>query len=92
MASENHIQEEQWLAKLASEYEGNLPYQNETEVIMWLQKRAAEIEDSAERKKCKALIDEAESFGGSDDWGALDPERVGFARLLMLLQSREQPD
>jgi len=92
MEKENHIREDQWLTKLASDYDGNLPYHNETEVILWLQKRAAEAENSLERKRYKSLIDEAESFGGSDDWGTLNPELVGFARLLKLLQSRIQND
>jgi len=92
MAKENLAKEEQWLEKLASEYDGSLPYQNETEVILWLQKRAAETEDGLERKKYRELIDEAENFGGSDDWGALDPELIGFARLLMILQSRTKKD
>ena len=82
--------EEQWLAKIASEYDGSLPYQNETEVILWLQKKAAETENSEERKRYKALIEEAQNFGASDDWGMLDPSLVRFARLLQLLQTRVQ--
>ena len=82
--------EEQWLAKIASEYNGSLPYQNETEVILWLQKKAAETENSEERKRYKALIEEAQNFGSSDDWGMLDPGLVRFARLLQILQSRVQ--
>jgi hypothetical protein len=82
--------EEQWLAKIASEYDGSLPYQNETEVILWLQKKAAETKNRQERKQYKALIEEAKDFGSGDDWGKLDPSLVRFARLLQLLQSRVQ--
>ena len=82
--------DEQWLAKIASEYDGSLPYQNETEVILWLQKKATETENSEERKHYKALIEEAQDFGARDDWGLLDPGLVRFARLLQLLQSRMQ--
>lgn len=82
--------EDQWLAKIASEYDGGLPYQNGTEVILWLQKKAAETENSEERKHYKDLIEEAQSFGAGDDWGKLDPGLVRFARLLQLLQSRVQ--
>jgi len=28
--------EEQWLAKIACDYDDILPYQNETEVVLWL--------------------------------------------------------
>ena len=80
--------DEQWLAKIASEYDGSLPYQNETEVILWLQKKAAELENSEERKQYKALIEEAENFGAGDDWGKLNSGLVRFARFLELLQSR----
>ena len=82
--------EEQWLAKIASQYDGNLPYQSETEVILWLRKKAAETENNEERKQYKVLIEEAEDFGSADDWGKLDPSLVHFARLLQLLQSRVQ--
>ena len=82
--------EEQWLAKIASEYDGSLPYQNETEVVLWLQKKATKTENSEERKRYKTLIEEAKNFGSGDDWGKLDPCLVRFARLLQLLQSRVQ--
>ena len=71
-------------------WDGSLPYQNETEVILWLQKKAIETENSEERKHYKALIEEAQDFGARDDWGPLDPSLVRFARLLQLLQSRMQ--
>jgi len=80
--------DEQWLAKIASEYDGSLPYQNETEVIIWLRKKADESEDSEERKEYKSLIEEAENFGAGDDWGKLNSGLVRFARFLELLQSR----
>ena len=82
--------EEQWLAKITSEYDGSLPYQNETEVILWLQKKAAETKNSEEHKQYKTLIEEAKDFGSGDDWGKFDPGLVRFARLLQLLQSRVQ--
>ncbi len=90
MENEELMHEEQWLAKIASEYDGSLIYENETEVILWLQEKAAETENSEERKQCKALIDEAQDFGGSDDGGTFDPGLVRFAWLLQLLQSRMQ--
>jgi len=31
--------EDQWLAKIASEYDGGLPYQNETELFYGFRKR-----------------------------------------------------
>ena len=82
--------EEQWLAKIASEYDGSLPYQNETEVILWLRRQAAETKNSEEGQHYRELIDEAQDFGGSDDWGKFDPGLVRFARLLQLLKSRVQ--
>ena len=45
--------EEQWLAKIASEYDGSLPYPNVTEVILWLQRKAAETENSGQHKRYK---------------------------------------
>jgi len=90
MENEERIRDEKWLAKLASEYDGILPCQNETEVILWLQNKAAGTIDSEERKHYKALIEEAEYFGSSDDWGMLDTDLMSFARLLKLLQFRVQ--
>jgi hypothetical protein len=72
-------------------YDGSLPYQNVTEAILWLQRKAAETENSGEHKSAiRLLIDEAQNFGASDAWGTLDPSLVLFARLLQLLQSRVQ--
>ena len=88
MGDANNIREDQWIRQLASEYDGSLPYKNETDVILWLEKRAAGVKDVGERKRYKALIEEGRSFGGSDDWGVLDSNLVGFARLLQLLRSR----
>ncbi len=87
---EQWLGEERWLAKIASEYDGSLPYQDETEVILWLRGKVAETENSEELKHYKALLDEAQDFGGSDDGGTFDPGLVRFARLLQLLKSRVQ--
>ena len=88
MENEERILEQKWLEKLASHYDGNLPYQNETEVILWLKKMASESQDTEERRRYKALIEEAEDFGGIDDWGKLDPDMVSFAKFLEILKSR----
>ena len=87
MAAESN-EEELWLMKLAREYDGNLPYHSEIEVLEWLKDRAEETEDVEERKRYRELIDEAEEFGGSDDWGQISGELVKFARFLELINSR----
>jgi hypothetical protein len=79
-----------WLLKIASEYDGNLPYHSEIEVLNWLRRRAKETEDREELKRYKELIEEAEEYGGADDWGQLSPELVKFARLLELLKLRSK--
>ena len=89
MVAENN-EEELWLIRLASEYNGNLPYHGEIEVLEWLKARAGETEDREERKRYQELIEEAEGFGGSDDWGQISPELVKFARLLELLKARSE--
>ncbi len=87
MAVDNN-EEELWLMKLAREYDGNLPYHGEIEVLEWLRDRADKTEDSEERKRYRELIEEAEEFGGSDDWGQISGELVKFARLLEYLRAR----
>jgi len=87
MAAENN-EEELWLMKLAYEYDGNLPYHSEIEVLEWLKDRAEETGDREERKRYQELIEEAEEFGGSDDWGQISGELVKFARLLEFLKAR----
>ncbi|MFC2069789.1 hypothetical protein ACFLTB_01265 [Chloroflexota bacterium] len=81
-------EEEQWLLKLAWEYDGNLPYHGEIEVLGWLRRRAEETEVKEEKKRYRELIEEAEEYGGTDDWGQLSGELIKFARLLELLKSR----
>jgi len=87
MAAEN-IDEELWLHYLASEYDGNLPYHGEIEVLNWLRHRVEGTEDKEERKRLRGLVEEAEEYGGSDDWGQLSTELVKFARLLEIIKSR----
>ena len=82
--------EAHWLLKSASEYDGNLPYHGEIEVLNWLKHRAKETPDKEEQKRYKELIEEAEEYGGADDWGQLSPELVKFARLLELLKLRSR--
>ena len=88
MENEEPVLEQKWLEKLAAHYNGNLPYQNETEVILWLKKRASEPQDTEERRRYRALIEEAEDFGGRDDWGKMDPDMMSFAKFLKILESR----
>jgi hypothetical protein len=88
--TEERNEEELWLQKLASEYDGNLPYHGEIEVVEWLRHRAEKTGDKEEQKRCRSLIEEAEEFGGADDWGQLSGELVKFARLLELLRARTQ--
>ncbi|MFC2038901.1 hypothetical protein ACFLUG_03930 [Chloroflexota bacterium] len=82
------MDEELWLQYIASEYDGNLPYHGEIEVVNWLRHRVEESDDKEERKRIRGLIEEAEEFGGSDDWGQISAELVKFARLLELLRDR----
>ena len=89
MSSEGN-EKELWLMKLAHEYDGVLPYRSESEVLEWLKDRAAETEDREERKRYRELIEEAEDFGGSDDWGQISGELVKFARFLELLRFRSE--
>ncbi|MFC1921479.1 hypothetical protein ACFLYQ_07135 [Chloroflexota bacterium] len=87
MAAEGN-EEELWLMKVAREYDGNLPYQGEIEVINWLRRRLEETKVKEEKKRYRVLIEEAEEFGGADDWGQISGELVKFARLLELINSR----
>ena len=86
MVAENN-EEEVWLLNLAREYDGNLPFHGEIEVIEWLRHRTEETEDREEKKRYRELIEEAEEYGGSDDWGQISGELVKFARFLELLNS-----
>ena len=90
MENEEIRPKEQWLEKLAFEYDGILPYRNETEIVLWLKKKAAEAKNSEESKNYNALIDEAENFGSRDDWGTLDSGMVRFSEFLKLLRARAQ--
>jgi hypothetical protein len=87
MAAEG-IDKEFWLMNLAAEYDGNLPYHGEIEVINWLKHRAQNTGDKDEQKLLRELIEEADEYGGTDDWGQLSGELVKFARLLELLRAR----
>ncbi|MFC1901278.1 hypothetical protein ACFLYN_06790 [Chloroflexota bacterium] len=89
MAAESN-ESELWLMKIAREYDGNLPYHGEIEVIEWLRQRAEETEDKEERKRYRELIEEAEDYGGADDWGQISGALVKFARLLELINARLQ--
>jgi hypothetical protein len=81
-------EEELWLIGLASEYDGNLPYHSEIEVLEWLKRKVGETEDKSEQKRLRELIEEAEEYGGTDDWGQISGKLVKFAGLLELIRER----
>ena len=86
--AEDKFDKELWLRQLTAAYDGELPYRSETEVINWLRHRSEATDDKEERGRLRELIEEAEEYGGTDDWGELSPEMVKFARLLELLNLR----
>lgn len=86
--TEDRKEAELWLFKLAADYDGVLPYRNETEVLEWLKHKAEETGDRDTKKRFMDLVEEAIEFGGTDDWGTISGERVKFARFLELLRSR----
>jgi hypothetical protein len=67
---------EQWLRKLAWEYDGDIAHYRDTENINWLQRKSRQTKDSTERMLFKTLIEEGQSFGSSDDWGSFSTEFV----------------
>ncbi|MHA2314481.1 MAG: hypothetical protein ACXACF_04250 [Candidatus Hermodarchaeia archaeon] len=85
---ERNNEKEQWLRKLATEYDGSIPFHNETEILRWLERKAKETKDSSERTLLKELIEEGRDFGSSDDWGHFSTELVSFAKLVEMLKAR----
>jgi hypothetical protein len=53
---ERNNDKEQWLRKLALEYDGSIPFHDEAEILRWLERKAKETQDSSERTLLKNLI------------------------------------
>jgi hypothetical protein len=85
---ERNNDKEQWLRKLALEYDCSTPFHDEAEILRWLERKAKETQDSSKRTLLKELIEEGREFGSSDDWGHLSTELVSFAKLIELLKAR----